>query len=160
MIPILIGLVIAALVIVILIRRFGTRKVGSPTRMFVLPPVLAVVGILQGDLIDGHHPLLSEVLLGVGVVAALALGTGLGYTLRLWRDDTGVVWSRGTRLTIAMLVATIAVRLGLMATGFALDVATGTGAIFMFVAAWLLAQNTVITRRVRTIPAPAVSVGL
>lgn len=156
---ILIGLVTAALVVFILVRRFGTRKVGSEARMFAIPLVMAVVAVIQGDMIDGHHPLLSESLLAVGILAALVLGAGLGYTMRLWHDGTGTLWSRGTKLTVAMLIASILVRAGLIATGYALGLATSMGAILVFVAAWLLAHNAVIAWRVRNLPAPAVSVG-
>lgn len=155
---ILLSLAIAALVVFILVRRFGTRKVGSEARMFVLPLAMAVIAVVQGDLVDGHQVLLSESLLAAGILLALGLGAGLGYTMRLWRDETGTRWSRGTGLTVVLLLATILVRAGLVAAGLALGLAVSVGAMIMFVAAWLLAHNAVIAWRVRTLPAPAVSV--
>lgn len=160
MTQILIGLVFAALVVFILVRRFGARKIGSELRLFVIPIVLVAVAALQSDFIDAKAPLLSESLLALGTLLAGALGAGVGYTMRIWRDAAGTPWSKGTKLSVLMLIATILVRVGIIAADYALGLAPSTGASVLFVAAWLLAQNAVIAWRVRTLPAPAVSVGL
>ncbi|MGH8879420.1 MAG: DUF1453 domain-containing protein [Stackebrandtia sp.] len=155
---ILISLVIVAFVVLVIVRRFATRRLGSESKLLVIPLIAAVAGVLQGDLVDPHHKLLSEGLLCVGIVAAAALGTGIGYSMRIWRDTTGTVWSRGTWLTIVVLAATVLVRVGLIVVGIAVGVGAGTGAILLFLAAWLLAQNVVLAWRARTLSATTVSV--
>lgn len=155
---ILIGLVVFALVVVILVRRFSTRRLGSETKMLVVPLAIVVVAVGQGDLVDHRHVLLSEVMLVLGVLLAAGLGAGLGYSLRIWTEADGTRWSKGTKWTVLLLLATLLVRAGLIAAGFALGSPAGMGAILLFLAAWLAAQNGVVYWRSRSLTAANASV--
>ncbi len=145
------GLVIAAVVAFVIVRRFSSRRFESG-RMWVIPVALGVIGVAQGNVLDTEHTALSAGLLAVEIVAALLLGLGLGATMRVWHEADGSPWSRGTWATFGVFLLSIAVRGGLVAVGYAAGVHTGSGAIMLSAAAWLLAQNVVISWRVRTRP--------
>lgn len=145
------GLIIVAVVALVIVRRFTRRRVDE-RRLLVIPIVIGIVGIAQGRLIDSHHAELSTGLLAAEVVAALLLGLGLGATMRVWREADGSLWSRGTWATFGVFVASIAVRGGLYAIGYAAGARPGSGTVLISVAAWLLAQNAVISWRSRELP--------
>jgi uncharacterized membrane protein YsdA (DUF1294 family) len=147
------ALLILAVVVLVIVRRFRPRRVDE-RRLMVIPVVLGVVGVAQGNAIDGHHAALSAGLLAVEVAAALLLGTGLGATMRLWREHDGSQWSKGTWATFGVFLASVAVRGGLYAIGYSAGVRPGSGTVLISVAAWLLAQNAVIAWRSRDVPAP------
>ena len=155
---IILGLVLAALVVLIIVRRFATRRLGSQAKLLIVPLVAAAAGVMQGDLIDEHHKLLSQALLSASLVAAAGLGAGIGLSMRVWRDATATVWTRGTWRTIAALAATVLARLGLIVVGVALGLPAATGASLLFLATWLAAQNLVLAWRARTLSATTVSV--
>lgn len=145
------GLIIAAVVVLVIARRFQTRRVNE-TRLLMIPVVIGGIGIAQGNAIDAHHTALSTGLLAAEIVAALLLGLGLGATMRLWRGPDGSQWSRGTWATFGVFLASVAVRGGLYAVGYAEGARPGSGTILISVAAWLLAQNAVIAWRSRELP--------
>lgn len=147
------GLIILAVVVFVIVGRFRPRRVDEQ-RLMVIPIVLGVIGVAQGNAIDGHHTALSAALLAVEVAAALLLGAGLGATMRLWRERDGSQWSKGTWATFGVFLASVAVRGGLYAIGYTAGVRPGSGTILISVAAWLLAQNAVIIWRSREAPAP------
>jgi uncharacterized membrane protein YsdA (DUF1294 family) len=146
------GLIVLAVVVLVITRRFTRRRVDE-RRLLVLPLVLGGIGIAQGGAIDTHHFALSTGLLAAEVVAALLLGLGLGATMHLWRKADGSLWSRGTWSTFGVFLASIAVRAGLFGVGYAAGVKPGSGAVLISVAAWLLAQNALISWRSRQLPA-------
>jgi Protein of unknown function (DUF1453) len=148
---ILTGLVIAAVVILVLVRRFGARQVAE-TKLLILPLVVGFIGIRQGRLLDQHHLALSTGLFAVEVAVAVAMGLGLGLTMRMWRETDGSLWTKGTKTTVAVFVTSLVLRGGLAAAGLAMGVHTETGALLVSVAVWLLAQNAAISWRVRTAP--------
>jgi uncharacterized membrane protein YsdA (DUF1294 family) len=145
------GLIIAAVIVLVIVRRFTRRRVDE-RRLMVIPLVIGGIGIAQGSAIDSHHTALSAGLLAAEIVAALLLGLGLGATMRVWREPDGGLWSRGTWATFGVFLASIAVRGGLYAAGYAAGVKPGSGTILISVAAWLLAQNAVIAWRSRELP--------
>jgi hypothetical protein len=148
------GLIILAVVVLVITRRFTRRRVDE-RRSLVIPVVVAVIAIGQRQLTDPHHVALSAALLTGEVVAALLLGLGLGATMRVWREPDGSLWSRGTWATFGVFIISIAVRGGLYGVAYAAGVRPGSGTILLSLAAWLLAQNAVIAWRCRTLPGRA-----
>jgi hypothetical protein len=145
------GLIVLAVVVLVIARRFTRRRVDE-RRSLVIPVVVAVIAIGQRHLTDPHHVALSGGLLVGEIVAALLLGLGLGATMRVWRDPDGSLWSRGTPATLGVLLVSVAVRGGLYGAGYAVGVRPGSGTILLSLAAWLLAQNATIAWRSRTLP--------
>ncbi|GAA4615629.1 hypothetical protein GCM10023195_69020 [Actinoallomurus liliacearum] len=152
------GLIVVAVVVFVIVRRFTARRVDE-SRFLVLPLIVAVIGLTRGNLLDTHHQMLSAGLLAGEVFAALLLGLGLGATMRVWRASDGSLWNRGTWATFGVFLASVTVRSGMAAAGYATGVRTGSGAILLSVAAWMLTQNAVLMWRARTLPA-RVSVNL
>ncbi|MGH3373414.1 MAG: hypothetical protein ACRDP6_01605 [Actinoallomurus sp.] len=146
------ALIVAAVVVLVIARRFLPRRVNEQ-RLLVIPIVLGGIGIAQGNTIDAHHAALSTGLLAAEIAAALLLGLGLGASVRLWRERDGSQWSRGTWATFGVFLGSVAVRGGLYAVGYAEGIRPGSGAILISVAVWLLAQNAVIAWRSRELPA-------
>jgi hypothetical protein len=145
------ALIIAAVVALVIVRRFGRRRIDE-RRFLVIPVVIAIVGLAQGSAVDAHHVALSAGLLAAEVVAAVLLGLGLGATMRVWHEPDGSRWSQGTWATFGVFLASVAVRGGLFGLGYAAGVRPGSGTVLISVAAWLLAQNAVIAWRSRALP--------
>jgi uncharacterized membrane protein YsdA (DUF1294 family) len=145
------GLIVAAVIVLVIVRRFTRRRVDE-RRLLVIPLIIGGIGIGQGGAIDAHHTALSAGLLAAEVVAALLLGLALGATMHVWREPDGSLWSRGTWATFGIFLVSIAVRGGLFGVGYAAGVRPGSGTILISVAAWLLAQNALISWRSRELP--------
>jgi hypothetical protein len=145
------ALIIAAVVVLVISRRFRPRRLDE-RKLLVIPIVVGIIGVAQGSTVDAHHVALSTGLLAAEVVAALFLGAGLGATMRVWREPDGSQWSKGTWATLGVFVASVAVRGGLYAAGYAAGVRPGSGTLLISVAAWLLAQNAVTAWRCRELP--------
>ncbi|HZE32900.1 MAG TPA: hypothetical protein VE198_15870 [Actinoallomurus sp.] len=146
------GLIIAAVIVFVIARRFTRRRVDE-RRLLVIPLVIGGIGIVQGGAIDPQHTGLSAGLLVAEIVAALLLGLGLGATMRVWREPAGDLWSQGTWTTFGVFLASVAVRGGLFGAGYAAGIRPGSATILISVAAWLLAQNAVIAWRSRELQA-------
>ncbi|MCO5970761.1 hypothetical protein [Actinoallomurus soli] len=146
------GLIVVAIVVFVIARRFTARRVDE-SRFLVLPLIAAVIGLTRGSPLDAHHEALSAGLLAGEILAALLLGLGLGATMRVWRAPDGALWSRGTWATFGVFLLSVAVRGGMAAVGYAAGVRTGSGAVLLSVAAWMLTQNAVLMWRARAIPA-------
>ena len=146
------GLIIAAVIVFVIARRFTPRRVDE-RRLLVIPLVIGGIGIVQGGAIDPHHTELSAGLLVAEIVTALLLGLGLGGTMHVWRERAGEVWSRGTWATFGVFLASVAVRGGLFGAGYAAGVRPAGATVLISVAVWLLAQNAVIAWRSRELQA-------
>jgi hypothetical protein len=146
------GLIVAAVIVFVIARRFARRRVDE-RRLLVIPVIIGGIGIAQGGAIDSHHTALSAGLLAAEIVAALLLGLGLGATMRVWRGPGGDLWSQGTWVTFGIFLASIAVRGGLFGAGYAAGVRPGSGTVLISVAVWILAQNAVIAWRSRELQA-------
>ena len=140
-------------------RQFQARQFsGNARRMLILPAVLAFLGLRAHNLLDPHHQATAAALLIVGVVVEVGMGVVWGFTTRIWRDENGTIWAKGTKATAFAWVGMLLVRVGLIALGSALGVASGEGAILLSLAALLLVRSAVVTWRAREIsPAYRVS---
>jgi hypothetical protein len=103
------GLLIgAALIVFFIVRQFGARRVLSLANL-VAPAALLYFG-LQGV---GDLDATGWALLGLSTSLAVALGAARGVTFRLWTDAQGESMMQGTALTVALWVATIAIKAAL-----------------------------------------------
>ena len=143
---------IIAVVGYVVARQFQARQFsGNARRMLILPAVLAVLALENHDLVDHHHQATSVALLVLGVVIEVGMGCVWGFTTRIWRDENGTIWAKGTKATAFAWVGMLLVRVGLLALGSALGVASGEGAILLSLAALLLVRSAVVTWRAREI---------
>jgi hypothetical protein len=132
----LIGLAVALLFIV---RQFSTRRVMSPW-MVLVPLALALFGISNGF---GQLNSTAWMLLGLNLSLGVVLGVMRAMSFRLWTNERGEALIRGTRVTLLLWLATLAVKVGLSVV----EQRTGLGSfssgaeLLIPVAATLAAQN-------------------
>ena len=144
--------VIIAVVGYVVARQFQARQFsGNARRMLILPAVLAVMALENHNLIDHRHQATAVALLVVGVVVEVGMGCVWGFTTRVWRDQSGTIWAKGTKATAFAWIGMVLIRVGLIALGSALGVASGEGAILLSLAALLLVRSAVVTWRAREI---------
>jgi hypothetical protein len=103
-----IGIAVLALV---LSRQLVTRRLSENYRLSI---ILAVVGVVEFVNFLKGHPRddggIAAAVIGSLVLAA-AFGAARALTVRVWRQD-GLLWRRGTWLTAALWIASLAAHLG------------------------------------------------
>src|SRR5262252_2177537 len=108
-------LIVAALVIYIIARRFAGSPVGAQNML--LPVILTGYGLVTLDrTVHGHFTAADIALLAVEAVVA---GLGRGATIKLYVRD-GHLWQRYGVVTLLVWLALIATRIGFAAAGSAI----------------------------------------
>jgi hypothetical protein len=103
------GLLIGAVLIVFLIiRQFSVRRILNPTTV-IAPAILLYLGAQDIGSLDAS----SWVLLGISASLAAAFGMARGVTFRVWTNPRGDAMMQGTRATLALWIATIALKAAL-----------------------------------------------
>ncbi|MEV6864221.1 hypothetical protein AB0M44_24840 [Streptosporangium subroseum] len=157
----------AALAIVptvfVLYRQMKTRIATGYGLRYTAIAMIAI-GLLSGGLVDPHNLALSVTLLVVEAALAVAFGIVRAATVRVWRDETGVPWSRATGWTLVGWLASLATRFALLGTGplLGLDLAFTPTALLVFVGLTIGAQSLFVARRAHALPlapSPATPVG-
>lgn len=154
-ITIVIGVAVAAFVVY---RQVIARPVRERSAArFVL--ILGVIGVIEmANAAKGHSlPTRAVVLVVIGLVLAAGLGALRAVTMRVWRNPDGVAWRRGTPLTIALWVVSVAahVVLDLFAGHSAVAKSFTAASIWLFLALTLGVQREIIRARAGRIPANA-----
>ncbi len=139
----LIGLAVLVLVIV---RQTRVRRIDRGRKLWITPLVLAVISF-DGGLLDPRHRLFSAAFLAVSGVLALATGVLRGVTVRVWRDIEGVLWTQGTRWTLAAWVLSIALRAGVEGAQYLAGLPLRYNTFVLFLALTLAGQNAVVAWR-------------
>ncbi|WP_329123980.1 DUF1453 domain-containing protein [Streptomyces sp. NBC_01465] len=139
--------VIAAVVVLVIVRQFRTQQITHDRRWWVMPAVLAFFAVRQNGLLDVHHRTESVLLIGAELAVGLAMGAAWAWTTRVWTEADGTVWARGTKATAAVWVGGMLVRLGMMGVGALAGVRLGTGALLLALAASLLVRAGVLAWR-------------
>ncbi|MFI6942584.1 DUF1453 domain-containing protein [Streptomyces sp. NPDC050418] len=144
------GLVIIGVVALVVSHQFKARRLTDERRWWALPVVLAIVALGKPDLLDEGHTAAAAALLSVEVVLSLAMGALFARTATVWRADDGAVWTKGTKLTLAVWGGGIAVRAGLYGIGAVFGVHQSGPALMLGLAAMILARAGVLQWRTRT----------
>ncbi|MBM9507216.1 CcdC protein domain-containing protein [Actinacidiphila acididurans] len=148
------ALVILAVIGLVIARQTRPRRLAGG-RWWLIPAALIVLAIRQGGLLDPHHRGAALALLIAELIVGAVMGTVWATTTRMWTDEDGSVWSQGTRATIAVWAAGIAIRVGLYGTARALGVRQDSGSVLIAVAVTLLIRAGVLVRRAQALkPAP------
>ncbi|CAM5587390.1 HTH-type transcriptional regulator MalT [Streptomyces tendae] len=116
------ALVVTAVIGLVITRQFRPSRIDTGRRWWVLPLVLGIVALREPGMIDAHHRTAAVLLLAAEMIVGLATGAGWAWTTRIWAEADGAVWSRGTRASVAVWVAGIALRVGLYGVGAVLGV--------------------------------------
>ncbi|MZD10381.1 DUF1453 domain-containing protein [Streptomyces sp. SID5785] len=140
-------LVIIAVVVLVVVRQFRTERLSMDRKWWLLPAVLGFVGLRQGGLTDPHHATGSVVLLVVELLVSIGIGIGWAQTTRLWSDDAGDVWTKGTVATVGTWAGGIAARAGLAGVGLAMGIHLGTSALMLGFAVSLLVRSGMLMWR-------------
>jgi hypothetical protein len=135
-------LLIAAVIVVVIVRRFAGQPLRSGT--YVLPLGLALWGGFQLSRADVGVSAVA--FLAVEVLLALALGAARGATIQIY-VRAGHLWQRYRWSTLAMWVAAILVRVGLVAAGSAAGLHLPVQSLFVMLGANLLAEAATVTYR-------------
>ncbi|GAA5189472.1 hypothetical protein GCM10023322_42400 [Rugosimonospora acidiphila] len=139
--------IIALLVLVWVIRRQMAERQLTTRRMLAMPLILIVIGLVTDKTL--FHRLDSAtalVLLATGLVIGAVSGAARAATQHIsWRG--GVVYTRGTRWTMVLWLATVLVRVGMAALGSVLHAPEGSGEVLIFLAVTLGVQNLLLARR-------------
>ncbi|MER7708832.1 DUF1453 domain-containing protein [Kitasatospora sp. NPDC097605] len=148
----------AALVVVVTLlvlrRQMRAQRLDTERRSWPLPLILAAVALRDPQLLDRRDTAWSVVLVGAGLLAVLAAGSVWGWTVRIWREADGALWSRGTRATLAAWGGLIAIRFGLFGLGEALHLRQSSSALLLGLAVLLLVRTTVVNWRARALEPP------
>jgi hypothetical protein len=139
-------LIVAAVVIWMIIRRFAGSPVGAKT--LALPIVLTVYGLVQLDQgRHGHFTTTEIALLAIEALVGVLAGVGRGVTIKLYERD-GHLWQRYTVLTLAAWIGMIILRIGLAVGGHAMGAALPTGGTLMVTfGISLLIESLVVQKR-------------
>ncbi|MFF4252811.1 DUF1453 domain-containing protein [Streptomyces sp. NPDC001663] len=148
------ALVIAAVVVLVIVRQFRAQRIGSDRRWWLVPVILGVVALREPGIVDTHHRTESIVLLGAELLIGLAMGAGWAWTTRIWAEPDGTVWSKSTKASVTVWIGGIALRVGLFALGAALGVHQNSSALLVALAATLLVRSGILVWRAQS-QAPA-----
>ncbi|MEU8355067.1 hypothetical protein AB0C27_03550 [Nonomuraea sp. NPDC048882] len=132
-------------------RQTRTRPASRMTGTLVTAAALVVLGVNSGGLLDTGQPALSLALFAVEAVAAVALGAWRASSVRVWLDDAGIAWSKGTAGTMLAWLASIAIRVGLYFAGTAAGLSVSTGGALLFLGLTLGTQAYLVARRGRAL---------
>jgi hypothetical protein len=137
-------LLIAALVIFLIGRRFAGSPVGA--RSLLVPVGLTVWGFSQLSHQHGFGAL-DITLLSVEAVVAVAAGAARAATIKLYVRD-GHLWQRYRLLTLGVWIAMIALRVGFIAAGDALGASLPTqGTLLVTFGLSLVVESLLVAKR-------------
>lgn len=134
---------IAAAVIWILWKQI--RPAPVKTRLLVLAPLAMGYFGIRDTPASTWTSVADLALILIGAAFAIALGLARGGTIRVWREQDGRLWRRGTKLTLALWAALLAVRVIMagVATSTGHRAADAPGPILLSLALSFAAQNAV-----------------
>jgi hypothetical protein len=147
-------IVVVAVLVFVIGRRFTPRPVRGDGRRWRLPLILTAVGAytLYG-LGHGSKPITwtgaDLAYIAIGLSVSVVLGATRGFTLHLY-EEGGTLMQRYRPLTALLWVVLIAVRIGmdLSATGLGVASAVAGGSILLMLGSSLLGEAAAVSLRV------------
>jgi len=146
-------LAVIAVAALVVGRQFKARRYDADRRIWLLPLVLGALALSDQHLIDPGHTALAVLLIALGVVVEIALGSVWGWTAKLWHAEDGALWVKGTPAAFAAWIGVLAMRGGLYALGTALGVHHTSSELLLALAVLLLVRGLVLGWRARTLEA-------
>lgn len=155
----LVNLLLPIAVLALVVRRqLRPQRLDTERRFWLVPLILGGCALRDPQLVDPGRVGPAVALLAVALLATLAMGCVWGWTVRLWCDDEGTLWARGTKATAAAWAGLIAVRLGVYGVGRALHIDQRGAGLLLGLAILLLVRGAVVNWRARELgtarPAP------
>ncbi|QNS03680.1 DUF1453 domain-containing protein [Streptomyces xanthii] len=140
-------LVIVAVVALVVVRQFRTERLSMDRKWWLLPVALGFFALRDGKVADPHHMTGSVILLVVELLVSVGIGIGWAFTTRLWADEHGDVWTKGTVATAGAWAGGVAARVAVAGIGLAMGVHLGSDAFMLGFAVSLLARSGVLMWR-------------
>jgi hypothetical protein len=139
--------VIAAVVLpLVIVRQLRTRTLDS-RRLLLFPAIFLILAFATDhELLQRLASAPALTMLAAGIVLAALTGWARAATMRVWRVGPDVM-TKGNGVTLALWVATIALRVGEVVVANRLGVPEGTGEALLFAAATFGAQSIVLAWR-------------
>ena len=144
------NIVIGLLAVGLLLARQMQPRLAKESSSARLVLILVVGGLVETKNAIGTHAVPSTALawLGLSLVVGAGMGAVRAATVRVWRAEDGSAWRRGTVLTAALWLVSLAVHFGLdgvidHTSRFPL----GTSSILLYLAVTLGAQREVVRWR-------------
>ncbi|WP_030902618.1 hypothetical protein [Streptomyces sp. NRRL F-5126] len=149
-------LAIIALVVVMVMRQARPRRIGGDARRsFVFPIVMVVLGVREGHLVDADHAGVSVALLAAELLVGVLMGVGWAVTSKVWREQDGSVWSRGTKATAGVWLAGFAGRMGIMGLGALVGIHQSYGALLITLGISFALRSLLLMHRAGALPSGA-----
>jgi hypothetical protein len=147
-------IIILALVGYAIYRQTRTTEIIGQHR-FKLALIYSIVGVVIGVSIPHHGVALGFLALSLG--ASLVVGLIRGLCTRVWRDDEGRVFTRGTVFTVGMFLALVAFKFVLGYAAYLANVPYdgSFGEILLMVGLMVGVQAEIVWRRARRLPGGA-----
>ncbi|WP_306318094.1 MULTISPECIES: DUF1453 domain-containing protein [unclassified Streptomyces] len=140
-------LVIVAVVALVLVRQFRTERLAGDRKWWLLPAILAVLAVRDGAVTDPHHVTGSVVLLAVQLVVSAGIGVGWAFTTRVWTDERGDAWTKGTVATAGAWLGGVAARACVVGIGLAMGIHLGSSSLMLGFAVSLLVRSGLLMLR-------------
>ncbi|MEV8631717.1 hypothetical protein AB0395_08675 [Streptosporangium sp. NPDC051023] len=153
-----IAIATVAIVVFVVYRQMVTRPTAK-RGILIFALVLVAAGLGSGGVLDFHPSVLSVVVVAAEVVTAIAFGALRASTVRVWRDEAGVTWSKGTGWTMLAWLFSFTARLVLFAVGNALGLAFRPTAALIFAGLTVATQALLVAYRGRLLSATVGQVG-
>ncbi|RKE21535.1 CcdC protein domain-containing protein [Streptomyces sp. TLI_171] len=140
-------LIAVAVIVLVVGRQLRARRLDTERRFWLLPLVLAAVALRDPVLIDPHHEAAATAVLLGSLVTTLGMGCAWGWTMRIWRDGDGALWTRGSTATVFAWVGAIVVRGAWYGVGAALHVHQSSSVLMLSLALLLLVRSVAVNWR-------------
>jgi hypothetical protein len=147
-------IIIVGVLALVVSRQFRAQKFDGTRRFWVLPLILGAMALSDKHLIDSTHRMGSVALLAASLVVMVGMGSVWGWTMRLWRESDGSLWTKGTGATLAAWLGLLVVRIGIFALGSALHIHQATSALLLTLGVLLLTRGVVLNWRARLVDDP------
>ncbi|MEU5389132.1 MULTISPECIES: CcdC protein domain-containing protein [Kitasatospora] len=142
-------LIAAAVIVLVVGRQLRARRLDTERRFWLLPLVLAAVALRDPVLIDPHHRVAAAVLLAGSMLTTAGMGCAWGWTVRIWRETDGTLWSKGTTATVFAWVGAILIRAAWYGVGAALHVHQSSSVLLLSLGLLLLVRSAAVQWRSR-----------
>ncbi|MGW4381476.1 DUF1453 domain-containing protein [Kitasatospora sp. NPDC004531] len=142
-------LIAVAVIVLVVGRQLQARRLDTERRFWLLPLILAAVALRDPVLIDPDHKLAAALIVGGSLVTTLGMGCAWGWTMRIWRDQEGGLWTKGSTATVFAWVGAILIRIGWYGVGAALHVHQSTSVLMLSLGLLLLVRSVTVAWRAR-----------
>ena len=129
-------------------RQTKARPLSLDKGRFKLAIIYAAVGLAIGGF-DTPSGWAGWIMIAIGLALSLVVGLVRGARTRVWVDDAGTVWSKGTVLTVGLFLGLIATKFALGTAAFlmGIDDGAGFGEVLVMIAIMIAIQAEIVHRR-------------